>query len=164
MVLEVSRSLITPRFSRGFHNGTLPRAEPTLRQITTLATLTTACLSLLLLLFSSQIFDTVFNRAGQPVFWMAFWLLAAQTASAALGPCHMALRIGGQQILALSLSLAAALLLGGAMALLYPAFGPAGVAFAVFINTLGFGFVHLALVKHHFNILTSASFRLSHEA
>jgi len=42
---------------------------------------------------------------------------------------------------------------------LYPINGPSGIAFAVFATTLGFGLTHLALVKHHFNILTSFTLR-----
>ena len=139
MILEVSRSLILPRFSQAFHSGTLPKVEPVLRQITTLAALTTAALSLTVLLFSDLVFGELFNRPGQPVFWLALWLLAAQTVLAGLGPSHMALRIGGQQGLALGLSVASIAALSLAMAALYPAFGPAGIAFAVFATTLGFG-------------------------
>jgi len=164
MVLEVSRALILPRFAQSLHQKTLPEAEPTIRQISTLAALVTAALSLLVLQFSDLIFGEIFNRAGQPVFWVAFWLLASQSLLAALGPGHMALRVGGQHTLAFGLSLGSTLALGAAMFALYPVNGPSGIAFAVFSTTLGFGLTHLALVKHHFNILTSFTLRPRHGA
>ncbi len=159
LVLEVSRSLITPRFAQNFHRGTLKLAEPQLRRITTMAALATTTLALLGLGLLGPLFPVLFDRPAAPVVWITLWLFASQIALAVLGPAHMALRIGGQQPLALGLSLAAILALMAAMAALYPTFGANGIALAVFITTLGFALGNLALAKRYFHIFTGMSLR-----
>ncbi|MCF6272418.1 MAG: hypothetical protein L3J37_04385 [Rhodobacteraceae bacterium] len=159
LIIEVSRALITPRFARNFHAGTLKQAEASLRRITSLATAAISTLALLALILIQPLFPLVFDRAGTPVFWVAFWLFASQITLAAIGPAHMALRIGGWQPAALGLSAAALLMLIPAMAVLFPVFGASGVAFAAFMTTLLFSLANLTLAKRVFHISTALILR-----